>query len=219
MTSKTYKSYEEYLAEQKSKPSERFYDSLRKIEKEFQAQRSTYGTNAESLGEKGLSGSGYAAFLDAGAMRSRKAKQADAASTLLAEQAEQKSGYQSYLTNEKKRLYSLERSVQSSILASETVDSKLALEMARGAGLSDEHARAVAKRAVALNVNKKKFTIMNYIRKQMISPANAVLYGEAYGLPEYALKEIYDYAVKLEKRGDEIDLEGTLESYPTVTPE
>lgn len=219
MKKQTFKSYEDFLSEQESNPTAKYYDSLGRIEREFRTQSSTYGAGAEALDEKGLSGSGYASFLDAKSERRRAAQIADAKSTLQKEDARLKGSYESYLANEKKQLYTLENRAQSTILSTETVDLALALDIARSAGFPEEQANAVAQRAVALNVNKKKVAIMDYVRKQMISPESAVLYGEAYGLPKETLEELRAYAEKVQKRNEGEKLDDILGSYPTISPD
>ena len=218
MSKTTFKSYEDYLKEQKTNPTAKYYDSIRRIEREFRTQKSNYGTNAERLEDRGLGASGYASFLDDKSERKRAAEIRDAKGTLEKEEAKLRGGYESYLADEKKQLSTLENRVQSTILSTETVDRALALDIAKSAGLSDAQANAVAARAVALNVNKRKSSIMDYVRRQMISPESAVLYGEAYGLPKDALDEIRAYAEKVQKRNEGGDLDQTLDSYPAITP-
>lgn len=218
MSKTKFKSYEEFLSEQGSNPTAKYYDTLGRIEKEFRTQKSTYGKSAEALDERGLSTSGYASFLDDKSVRQRAAQLSDAQSTRQREEAQLRGGYESYLSNAKKQLFTIESRAQSAILSTETVDELLALDIAKGAGLSEERASAVAKRAVALNINKRKAAIMDYVRKQMISPESAVLYGEAYGLPAETLEELRAYAEKVQKRNGGVNLDEELDSYPTVTP-
>lgn len=163
----------------------------------FDKSQSTYGTNAEYLATKGLTGSGYAKYLDDKAKRTLTQSEGAIASLQEAEQKKRFSSYETYLKQLEKEKTKVYGQIHRSILSTKTTNLDKALQIARIYGLSDEEARESVENAVALNIETKKQEILTKIRNNRTTSERAVSYGQKAGLPEDVIEELREFAEKL----------------------
>ena len=193
------KSYREFLRTYGDGQStdEIFSKKRASAETSYHKAKSTYGANAEALGEAGLEGSGYAAYLSDKAKGTHAQAMEEIALAKAEEENKRFTSYEKYLTNMRKQEDSLEGQIHRTVLSSRTTSIESALRVAEIYGLSGERARAAVESAVSLNIQRKKQEILDRIRTKRISPERAVLFGETYGLPADVVEEIRAFAEKL----------------------
>lgn len=191
------KSYREFLMRYDSGEGENITKKRKQAEVTRDKSQSGYGVTAEGLSEAGLSKSGYASFLDNKAKERYMHTQDEIAEALIEEENRKYTSYEKYLDAMRKEEDGLESKIHRAILSSKTTSFESAMRLAELYGLSGERARASVENALQLNIEKKKHSIMDYIRTQRISPERAVAYGESHGLPKDVVDEIRAFAERL----------------------
>ena len=163
----------------------------------YDKSKSTYAQNAERLASQGLSGSGYAGYLDDVAKANHQNAMAAIAHAKAQEEQKRYASYEDYLDSMRKEQDSLEGQVHRTILSSRTIDTNEAMRVAQIYGLSGSAAKNVVDYAVRVNIERKKEDILDKIRTERTSPERAAWLGEMYGLPEEIIGEIRAFAQKL----------------------
>lgn len=175
--------------------SEKIYsDSIRDITADYERAKSSYGAAAESLAELALSQSGYSDYLTANAYSAMQKRKAGAMNKYAENEAQNRSGYQSYLkevSNAEEKAY---KSVVSDLTSDGILDYEQAYNYAIGAGLSEENAILAAKTANDTVRKNLKQSAVKTIIAQGLNKKQAKEYALAIGLSEEDAEELSEYA-------------------------
>ena len=174
-----------------------YKEARREAQATYDSQRSTYGAGAESLASAGLTGSGYAAYLDTKAKRSLESTSAKLALAQDNANRTQYASYQKYLDGIEKQKLSAKTQLYRSLVSIRMTNLDSALRLAGVYGLSKEEARESAQSAVEASIQTLKQEIMDKIRTERTSGERAAYYGETYGLPEEVIQELRAFAERL----------------------
>ena len=199
------KSYTEFLKtyENGEAVEETFAKKRRAARQTLDKSASTYGSTAEALASSGLTGSGYASYLNKKAEGAYQKAEGEIALAKQTEENKRIASYEKYLEGIRKEQQSVYGQIHRSILSSKTTNYENAMKIARIYGLTDEEAKASVESAIALNIETKKQAIVDKIRSNRTSGERAVYYAQEAGLPEEVAEELREFAESLYGSGSQ----------------
>ena len=186
--------YREYIDTMEVNPESAYRDTLGQIEADYQRARVGYGAEAEALGGRGLTGSGYAAYLDANAYAARQRAKTSAKESYHDALKESARGYQSYLEQYESDRQKTIESVEKQIADMELLDADAAYDYAVSKGLDHEDADMIATRAIKKGRQQRKEKVFSLILNNYLSSDEAMALGLYYGLTESEILEVAHFA-------------------------
>ena len=187
-------SYRDYLGTMAASPEDAYRDALGKIEEDYQRARIGYGAEAEAMAGRGLTGSGYAAYLDGNAYAARQRARTEAKESYHDALKESARGYGEYLEKFEAERFDKIRKIESDIADMELLDPDAAYDYATSMGLSHEDADMVAMQAIKKGRQQKKEKLLSVILRDQLSSDEAMALGLYHGLSESEIKEISHFA-------------------------
>ena len=187
-------SYRDYLGTMAASPDEAYRDALGQIEEDYRRARVGYGAEAEALASRGLTGSGYAAYLDGSAYAARQRARTDAKESYHDALKESARGYGEYLEKYEAERFEKIRKIEKDIADMELLDADAAYDYATSMGLSHEDADKVAMQAIKKGHRQKKEKLLSIILRDHLSSDEAMALGLYHGLTESEIKEISHFA-------------------------
>lgn len=187
-------SYEDWLRKS-GRDSEKIYGGeLRRIDSEYQRSRSGHGATAERLAGIGLSGSGYADYINAAAYYDMVEKRSLAKENKKAMDLENAADYADYSDKYDKKLRASFNSAVKGIENAKITDYTSAYEYAIGSGLSESDADAAAKYATDSVLKQIKESVIKDIHSKKLTGDEALKYAKAFGLSDEVALELSEYA-------------------------
>ena len=186
------KSYSEWLKENGDTTDYNFSKELENANKEYDRARATYGKTAESLSKYGLTGSGYASFLDANAYSELQSSKRAALERKNLAEAKNKSSYSTYLTSEKEKKTASILDAINNIVEYNITDYDSAYKLGLASGLDEEGAALISELGTnlaksskgKLDANGKRTLIMQLLNEGVIGKDKAREVALACGLSE-----------------------------------
>lgn len=196
------KSYGEWLSEEGSDPAAAYREEVDRADDEYRRSGAYYGASGESLGQAGLGGSGYGAYLNGQRYAAWQKRLSEAYRTYRADEDKSRSRYADYLAGEREAATGRTDSALSALLNRGVTDYESAMAYALQSGVGEEDARNIATIAVAMNGETKvsaatRRTLAEYIAKNNLSRSAAVSYAMACGMSEEEAEEFYRNACNI----------------------
>jgi len=174
-------------------------ESIKDITADYAKAKSEYGALGESLGNLGLTASGYSDYLNGKAYSEMQKRKAGARGRYIKNEAENRKGYGEYLSNLAKTEAAEYENTVNEIISSGIMDFDEAYELAIGKGLNEASAELAAKAAGDSVRKKVRENALKTIVSQNFGKTQAKEYALALGLSEAEADELADYANKINR--------------------
>ena len=138
------KTYEEYLKEEKIDYQGDYQSGVKDAKVKRAKSLAGYGVTAEHLGDMGLSGSGYAAYLDKTAEESYSSDLKDLGKKRSEAAEDSVKSYRDYLEDYEREQISTARSIRTELEKSGITDKSRLFNMARGMGADERYAEMIS---------------------------------------------------------------------------
>lgn len=187
-------SYRDYLGTLEASPDDAYRDALGQIEQDYQRARIGYGAEAEAMASRGLTASGYAAYLDGNAYAARQRARTNAKESYHDALKESARGYGAYLENFEQERFDKIRKIEKDIADMDLLDADAAYDYAVSMGLTHEDADKVAIQAIKKKHQQKKEEVLSIVLRDHLSSDEVMALGLYYGLSEAEIKEVSHFA-------------------------
>ena len=188
------KSYEEFIMHGGRGASVVGSEGKLSAEKSYARSLSTYGKRADRLGSDGLTGSGYARYINDAAKRQKEASYEMARGGELSIAAENRTGYAEYLAKLTEGAKKLRDDILDKLEGSMMTDYDSVYKLALTLGLPDKDADAVAKLTTETAIKKLSDKAILDVTEKRMSTAQAPKYAMSLGRPDSEVEKIANYA-------------------------
>lgn len=175
-------------------------------EKNYSKSLSTYGKRAEALGSDGLSGSGYASYINDRAERQKNIAYDMARGGEMAIDAENRTAYAAYLAKLGEEAKKMRDDVIKKLEGSMITDYDRVYNLALMLGLEDKDAGAVAKLTTETAIKTLSDEAMMTVVDKRMSKSQAQKYAESLGLPKAEAEKIANYAEYINQKTNYNDI-------------
>ena len=187
-------------------PTADYHEAMRKAARAYGEGGAGYGQTGEALAGAGLSGSGYAAYLDDENERTRKETEAAADRERREGELALERSYGEYLAKHARGQESRMTTAVRTLLSDNFADAEDAYRYALSIGLEDGRAETVREMSAAYGADgyrdaslSARIAMLNYISRSHMGYEEAYRYALALGAPEETAERIARYA---ESSGD-----------------
>ncbi len=172
----------------------------------YAADLATYGSRADRLLSRGLTGSGYSDYLSGKAMESYAAARGNALTAKKAAEKENREGYARYLANaeaqnakEAKEAKDIYKNAVTSLFSHEFADEETAVAYLTAFGIDEKTARGLAKVRPLPTVKGEagQAEVLGYCISYYLTPEQAYLYARGCGLSEENARAVAEAAKAL----------------------
>ncbi len=200
-TSSGAKNYSDFLRGEGDDSELSYASSLKNASMTYDRSRAAYGGSGEAMARRGLTGSGYSAYLDANAYSEMQKSKREALEKKNTSDAQNKIRYADYLKNyENERINALRNTIDG-IASYAPTDKDLASEYALYSGLDGDMAEKVAGLGISLGkkemTSKEMQTLINTLVTKNYSRGNLYYYLTAIGMSQDEANELADVIYKL----------------------
>ena len=190
-------SFSEWLNTEAAERERRLHEGKIESEMSYLGALSSHGKNAESMLDSGLSGSGYAQYLDTRAKKTHEARLAKLEHEYDSAIADDIGDYEKHVGTLKKQREDLYNKTVTELTALNVVDYAEAYRAAKNYGVDEDSARRLANQVTKKNRYRLRKKVLNQIINDSMSYSAAISYAEALGLSRDDARELGRYAQKI----------------------
>lgn len=180
---------------------------------QYMRSLSTYGKRAERLAARGLTDSGYAAYISNREKRQSETRINDAKAGALITEANNEAAYKDYLTELGNKAKKIRDSIIKKLSDSMITDYDRVYDLASRLGLSDSDADTVARLTTETAIKKLSDRAITDVVNKRLSKEQARKYAENLGLPEEEVEKIANYAEFMNQKIDYNETQGNYLDY------